>query len=167
MRAAAFPLLLALASALAGAILRNGVLVALALMPLVFVAAGALAAPAPPRVRVARRLAASRVSVGQPVEVVLEVTNAGATAQALHIDDQLPAGAWLVDGQPSMTAGSSTMNVRLACALSPATSTRLLANFTQSPAASFLPPTASSWPPSRTTTAELPQRSKPIRTSST
>ncbi|MBU6334931.1 MAG: DUF58 domain-containing protein [Chloroflexi bacterium] len=119
MKAAAFPLLLALASALAGAILLNGVLFALALMPLVFVAAGALAAPPAPQLRVTRQLAASRVSVGQPVEVVLEVSNDGPTLQALRIDDQLPAGAWLVDGQPwavvRLAAGASlTLRYRIA-----------------------------------------------------
>lgn len=104
MRAALWLGLLIYALVLAGLATLNGALLALALPPLVYLAAGLLARPSAPSLRVARTLSADRVSAGAPVEVRVLATNTGPAIAELLLEDRVPARLALVGGAPRAVA---------------------------------------------------------------
>ncbi|MEN9935521.1 MAG: hypothetical protein RLZZ387_2100 [Chloroflexota bacterium] len=85
----------------AGLATLSGALLALALPLLVYLGAALLARPEPPKLAANRSLA-ERAGPGEPVHVRLEVTNAGTAPLDLLIEDQLPAGLELTDGDAAL-----------------------------------------------------------------
>ena len=75
-----------------GLALLRGELLALALPLLVYLGAGLLGRPEPPRLRVVRTLSADRVRPGEPVTVTLTVENEGPALPELAIVDRVPEG---------------------------------------------------------------------------
>lgn len=84
---------------LIGVATLNGPLLALALPIALYLAAALLYAPAAPQLQVNRTLSAERVQPGGSVEVRLQVTNAGAHLEEVLIEDRLPAGLAIVEGE--------------------------------------------------------------------
>lgn len=87
---------------LAGLATLHGALLGLALPLVVYLAAGLLAQPETPRLRVVRTLSADRIAPGAPVVVQLTVTNEGHALSEVLIEDGMPAGLTLVEGAPRM-----------------------------------------------------------------
>jgi len=79
----------------------NGGLVALSLPLIVYLGAALLYAPDPPRLQATRSLSADRVMPGVPVEVKLTLFNEGARLEEVLIEDSVPRGLKLRDGQTS------------------------------------------------------------------
>jgi uncharacterized protein (DUF58 family) len=87
---------------LAGLATLQGAMLALALPLLVYLAAGLLAPPAEPKLKVERSLSADRVDPGVPVTVQLAVTNVGEGLAELLIEDVVPAALTLIEGTPRL-----------------------------------------------------------------
>jgi len=87
-----------LAFLLAGLGLRSWELVIIALVPLVFLALGALAPPSRPRLLALRTMSRDRLEVGREIEVTLEVRNEGAPLDLLEILDAIPPELSLARG---------------------------------------------------------------------
>ena len=83
---------------LVGLATRNGALLALALPPLVYLAAALLRWPAAPQLSVSRTLSTDRADAGQPVLVLVKVRNTGARLVELALADTVPAGLQLLEG---------------------------------------------------------------------
>lgn len=94
--------LLTYALVFAGLVSLNGGLLALALPVLVYLGAGLLYRPAPPRLAIRRQLGTDRASPGAPVTVMVEITNQGQRLEEVVISDRLPAGLRLVDGRAGL-----------------------------------------------------------------
>ncbi len=94
---------LASALVLAGLLLRQGQLLALAFPLAAYLAATLLDAPARPRLRAERSLSGHRVSQGAEVEVRLMVSNQGAILEELHLEDPLMSGLRLRRGSNRWT----------------------------------------------------------------
>lgn len=88
--------LLALAALAAG----NGRVLALAVPLLVYIGAGILSRPVAPRLEITRRLSATRVPFGVPVQVTVSVHNCGARIDEILISDQLPPSLSCAGGSP-------------------------------------------------------------------
>lgn len=90
---------------LLGLLTLQGELLALAIPLLVYLAAALATLPGRPQVEARRRLSANQVGTKQaqacaPVRVTLEITNLASRRQELWIQDQLPVGVTLVEGEP-------------------------------------------------------------------
>jgi uncharacterized protein (DUF58 family) len=86
---------------LGGLATRSGALLALVLPLLVYLGVALAMPPAPPALRLVRRVS-ERASPGQATDVRLEVANQGTAPLDLLLEDQLPAGLEIADGQPSL-----------------------------------------------------------------
>ena len=89
---------------LAGLATVNGALLALALPLAVYLAAGLLDHPDAPNLRATRSLSAERAPADAPVAVRVSVTNLGARAAELLLEDRLPPALTVVEGAPSLLA---------------------------------------------------------------
>lgn len=96
--------LIALGLAVLGLATLNGALIALAIVPAIYIGEALLDAPAPPKLQITRALSVDRVAPGEPVTVSLTVTNAGDRAVQARISDTPPAGLELAEGQPTLLA---------------------------------------------------------------
>lgn len=94
------PSLIIYALLLAGLITRNGAVLALSLIFVVYVFIGLLRAPRKIHLEINRELSASRVTGDTPVEVTLTVTNTGPALEEVWIEDNLPPQLALLDGAP-------------------------------------------------------------------
>ncbi|MDW8212981.1 MAG: DUF58 domain-containing protein [Roseiflexaceae bacterium] len=93
----------ALASGLAllGLATLNGALLALAIPPAIFAAAALLDVPDDLRLQATRTLSTERASPGTVIDVCVAVTNNGSHTAPVVIEDVIPAGLELIDGQPA------------------------------------------------------------------
>lgn len=83
---------------------RIGGLLALALLLVVYLAAGLLFEPQQPALQVTRRTAPDRVSPGDPIFIQLEISNLGASLDEVQLEDQLPSGLSVIDGNNRLLA---------------------------------------------------------------
>jgi uncharacterized protein (DUF58 family) len=83
---------------LAGLATRNGGMLALALLLVVYLAAGLLFGPQPINLHVERTTAPDRVSPGDPVFIHLTITNLGTTLDEVLLEDPLPPGISVLEG---------------------------------------------------------------------
>lgn len=96
--------LLLLAAALYGLLLvglatLNGEMLALALPVALYLAAALIYAPAAPRLTVSRILSTERVQPDGTVDVCLHIANAGSYLEEVLVEDKLPAGLQVVEGE--------------------------------------------------------------------
>jgi uncharacterized protein (DUF58 family) len=82
-----------------GMALLRGQMLALAVPFLLYLGAGLLRRPEGLRLRVQRTLSAERVPQGSPVTVKLSVTNEGQAIPSLLLEDVIPRGLELLDGE--------------------------------------------------------------------
>ena len=68
----------------------------------IYLAVGTIFEPRDPNLQVDRKLSTNRVSQGAPISVQLEVINAGSSIQNLIIEDRVPAGLEIMDGNPKI-----------------------------------------------------------------
>jgi uncharacterized protein (DUF58 family) len=87
---------------LVGLATLNGALLILALPLVVYLAAGLLDQPAPPRLSVTRSLSSDRAVAGAPVVVTLAIANLGAHLEELLLEDRVPPRLRVLDGAPSL-----------------------------------------------------------------
>jgi uncharacterized protein (DUF58 family) len=96
---------------LMGLATRTGGVLALALPFIIYLASGLLFGPQPLHLQVSRTISPDRISPGEPVTVALAITNTGASLEAITIEDVLPQGLVMVEGEnsllTSMAAGES------------------------------------------------------------
>ncbi len=93
-----FLILLIYALVFAGLATLKGGLLAAAIPLLLYLGAGFIFAPHPPRLVATRKLSADRVVEGAPVDITLEITNQGSSIEHLQIEDLLPDGLEIVSG---------------------------------------------------------------------
>lgn len=87
---------------LAGLVMLKGELLALALPFLVYLGAGLIYRPETPRLKVTRRLSKDRTLPGRPIRITLTVTNEGAGLEEALLEDVVPPGLRLIEGQPGV-----------------------------------------------------------------
>jgi uncharacterized protein (DUF58 family) len=87
---------------LAGLATRNGGMLALALLLVLYLAAGLLFGPQPIKLQVARVVTPDRVSPGDPVYIHLTITNLGGGLEDILLEDLLPPGVSVMDGSNSV-----------------------------------------------------------------
>lgn len=83
---------------LAGLVMRNGSLLALALPLILYMTSTLLRRPPQVSLRAERKLSTDQAPQGQPVQVTVTVTNDGPDLEELLLEDHLPPGLRLVDG---------------------------------------------------------------------
>lgn len=83
---------------LSGVILRNWQIVLLSLPPLLFLAIGTIAAPAPPVLSAERTVSRDRLEVGSELRVGLTLRNEGGNIELLEVLDALPSDFRLEGG---------------------------------------------------------------------
>jgi uncharacterized protein (DUF58 family) len=102
---------LAYALLLVGLATRTGEVLALALPFIVYLASGLLFGPQPFHLQVSRNITPDRISPGEPVTVALSITNTGASLEAVTLEDVLPQGIVVIEGEnnllTSMARGES------------------------------------------------------------
>ncbi len=76
----------------------NGSVIALALPLICYFAASIYYKPAPPQLSAKRTLSTDRIFPGTPVTVTLTIRNEGSRLEEIHIQDQLPGGLELLEG---------------------------------------------------------------------
>ena len=86
----------------------NSAVIALAIPLLVYLAAGFWLRPAPPQLTGSRALSVERAIVGQPVTITLKVTNAGAPIAEVLIEESVPAGFEVIDGETRLLTPLAT-----------------------------------------------------------
>jgi uncharacterized protein (DUF58 family) len=89
---------------LVGLASRTGAVVALALPFVVYLASGLLYEPQPPGLKVTRTTSPDRVSPGDPVSVSLSITNSGPALESVLLEDTLPKGILVTQGEHSLLA---------------------------------------------------------------
>ncbi|HKJ84804.1 MAG TPA: DUF58 domain-containing protein [Spirochaetia bacterium] len=87
-----------------GLITISGTLLVVGAPLLVYLLAGWLGRPAPPRLRVERRISPERANPDDPIRVEVLVENQGAHLPEIVVEDRLPAGIRLTDGSPRQIA---------------------------------------------------------------
>jgi uncharacterized protein (DUF58 family) len=87
---------------LAGLATLNSVLLMLALPLVIYLAAGLLDQPAPPRLSVTRSLSSDRAAPGGPIVVTMTITNQGARLEELLLEDRVPPPLQILDGAPRL-----------------------------------------------------------------
>ena len=104
MRRRTLPLILVYALLLIGLASLNGALIALVLPLTVYLAAALLYGPGQLKLRASRSLSDDRVHGGQAVTVHLKLVNEGGNLEEVLVQDLLPPGLRVVDGETSMVA---------------------------------------------------------------
>ena len=102
----------------AGLAVLQGELLALALPLILYLATGLLYRPRKIQLEIERELNADQVSLSQPVAVNLAITNQGSTLEELYLEDLIPHGLQVIDGEAnsltSLEAGETvTLNYTL------------------------------------------------------
>jgi uncharacterized protein (DUF58 family) len=87
---------------LAGLVALNGRLLALVIPPAIYLAAALFFGPEPLRLRAIRTLSADCARHGEPVTVTLSVVNEGSLLEEVLVDDAIPAGLEIVEGEPRL-----------------------------------------------------------------
>ena len=87
---------------LTGLATRQGALLAFVIPLVVYLFVGLFYEPAPAHLQIVRVLSADRVSPQVPITISLTITNAGPLIETLIIEDILPAGLQLVEGNPRL-----------------------------------------------------------------
>ena len=87
---------------------HKGPLLALALPFMVYLALGLAFAPAKPRLKTERILSSDQVTQDAPVSVQLVITNHGGSIENLQVEDILPTGMKIIDGNPKLTTSLKT-----------------------------------------------------------
>jgi uncharacterized protein (DUF58 family) len=77
----------------------NGSVIALSIPLLVYLGAGVLQQPEVPRLSIRRVLSAERADVDTPVTVIVTATNEGAPLREISIQDALPSGLTVIEGE--------------------------------------------------------------------
>lgn len=77
---------------LAGLLTLNGLLIALSLLYVIYLAVSSLSASRDIHFEAARSLSAQRVATNSPCEVTITVTNHGSSLEAVLFEEELPAG---------------------------------------------------------------------------
>lgn len=90
-----------------GLMTLSGGLLALAIPLVIYLGVALLYGPQPPRLKATRTLSADRVSQDASVVVTLSVANEGVLLEELLIEDVLPPGLELVDGETSVLTSLS------------------------------------------------------------
>jgi uncharacterized protein (DUF58 family) len=93
----------------------NGTVLALIMPLLAYIGAALLDRPAPPSLRAERKLSAERAAVNTPINVLVRLTNTGATLWELRATDLLPGGVEVIDGDISVVgslAPGATLELR-------------------------------------------------------
>jgi uncharacterized protein (DUF58 family) len=80
----------------------NGGVIALAIPLCLYLAAAVFFSPIRPEVTAARELSAERIFPGITVTVRLTIRNEGATAEEIHVEDILPEGMEVIEGQTTI-----------------------------------------------------------------
>jgi uncharacterized protein (DUF58 family) len=88
----------------AGLATRNGTLLTLALPLIGYLAFGLYFAPNVPKLQVTRSFSADRVPAGVPVEVSLTILNQGPLIESLIVEDRLPLGVRVEEGEARILA---------------------------------------------------------------
>ena len=83
---------------------RNGQVLALSLIFVVYISFSFLLSPQSPELKFNRRLSSERVGTNEPIVVQIDVTNLGSKLEVVFIFDQLPANLSVVEGSPSHLA---------------------------------------------------------------
>jgi len=83
---------------IAGLGTRNGAFLVLALPVMLYLAAGLLYEPEPPRLKITRTLSADRVTPDQPVTITLTIINEGSKLEEFYVDDIPPTGLEVIEG---------------------------------------------------------------------
>jgi uncharacterized protein (DUF58 family) len=78
----------------------HGQLLILAIPFMLYLGAGLLYRPADIQLRAKRALNADRIPVGTPVTITLSVTNEGPRLENVLLEDQIPQGLEIIDGEP-------------------------------------------------------------------
>lgn len=86
---------------LAGLLTRDGDVLALSLIFVVYVSFSLITAPQMPKLKFERKVSASRVSPDTPVIVETSIVNNGSTLEEVRIDEDLPSNLEVCDGSPS------------------------------------------------------------------
>jgi uncharacterized protein (DUF58 family) len=86
----------------------NSAIIALAIPLLVYLAVGFWLRPAPPQLTGSRALSVERAIVGQPVTVTVKVSNAGAPIAEVLIEESVPAGCEVIDGDTRVLTSLGT-----------------------------------------------------------
>jgi uncharacterized protein (DUF58 family) len=89
---------------LVGLATRTGGVLALALPFIVYLASGLIYGPGPLNLKVQRTTSPDRVSPGDPVSISLKITNLGHSLETVLLDDPLPDGIHILEGEPSILA---------------------------------------------------------------
>jgi uncharacterized protein (DUF58 family) len=102
---------LAYALLLLGLITLNGAVLVLVLPLALYIGAALLEGPDQVQLEAERTLSVDRVVAGMPVDVRLSVTNTGPALEEVLLEDQIPGGLEVIDGEPkafaSLAAGQS------------------------------------------------------------
>jgi uncharacterized protein (DUF58 family) len=89
---------------IAGLATRNGSLLMLALPLIGYLAFGLYFAPSAPKLQITRSFSADRVPAGVPVEVTLTIVNQGPLIESLIVEDHLPLGVQIDEGETRILA---------------------------------------------------------------
>jgi uncharacterized protein (DUF58 family) len=99
---------LAYALLLLGLITLNGAVLVLVLPLVVYLGAALLYGPGEVQLHAQRTASADRVAAGVPVDVHLSLTNTGPALEEVLVEDQIPAGLEVIDGEPRAFASLAT-----------------------------------------------------------
>jgi uncharacterized protein (DUF58 family) len=80
----------------------RGEMLALAIPLLLYAGAALLGRPDPPQLSATRSFSAQRLASGEPAQVSVSITNLGALPTTVLLEDQLPQGLALIEGQPRL-----------------------------------------------------------------
>lgn len=94
--------ILAYALLLAGLATRTGGVTGLALLFIIYLASGLLYGPQPLQLHVSRTTSPDRLSPGDPVAVALAITNSGPGLEQVLLEDTLPSGILITEGENSL-----------------------------------------------------------------
>lgn len=83
----------------------NGIVLALALPLMVYLAAAILFNPSELRLSAERSLSIDKIYPGNPVKVTLVIRNEGDALEEMHIIDQLPPGVTVIEGETELFTG--------------------------------------------------------------
>ena len=89
---------------LVGVATRNAALLALSLPLMVYLGAGLLLEPSPPRLEITRTLSTARTIPSEPITVTLTITNRSPQPAELYLADIAPYKLTLVDGNTDLLA---------------------------------------------------------------
>jgi uncharacterized protein (DUF58 family) len=96
---------------LVGLATRTGGILALALIFVIYLAAGLLFEPQPLNFQAVRTITPDRVTPGDPICIHLSITNLGAGLEKVLLEDPLPSGLSVIDGTNSALTAFPTGDV--------------------------------------------------------